>query len=279
MGNPTVWLLLVALSTCMTGVVGYLCGQLDAVSTVAVNATGLYLSFTVLHDGVHGVVHEHRRVNRALATIAGFLLTFSFPFFRGVHMRHHRSANDPELDPDAVTSRLGGLVAPVLGGFAVYGSYHWFFYRHRLWRSRTELVEVLMCNAFYLGILVVSIVQGWVVDLAVLWILPLVAALFFLVYTFDYLPHRPHDSAARYYNARAFGGRILAASCLGQNYHLIHHLWPNIPWFRYRRVYLATAEDLRRRGCRIGWTIGPLPPGTARTGGRSRPTARQSNAR
>jgi fatty acid desaturase len=46
---------------------------------------------------------------------------------------------------------------------------------------------------------------------------------------------------------------------LGQNYHLVHHLWTTIPWFRYRQVFAAIHPDLERRGCRIGWWVRPLP--------------------
>jgi beta-carotene hydroxylase len=27
---------------------------------------------------------------------------------------------------------------------------------------------------------------------------------------------------------------------MGQNYHLVHHLWPSIPWFEYKPAYEAT---------------------------------------
>jgi len=42
---------------------------------------------------------------------------------------------------------------------------------------------------------------------------------------------------------------------LGQNYHLIHHLWTTIPWYRYQRVFRAIRPELEARGSRIGWTV------------------------
>ncbi len=38
---------------------------------------------------------------------------------------------------------------------------------------------------------------------------------------------------------------------LGQNYHLIHHAWVTIPWFRYRRVFASVEEELVAMGARI----------------------------
>ena len=47
--------------------------------------------------------------------------------------------------------------------------------------------------------------------------------------------------------------RVLDAVLLGQNYHLIHHLWTTIPWYRYSRAFAEVEDDLVRRGAPIGW--------------------------
>jgi beta-carotene hydroxylase len=40
---------------------------------------------------------------------------------------------------------------------------------------------------------------------------------------------------------------------LGQNYHLIHHLWTTILWYRYQRVFGEIEDELAKRGARIEW--------------------------
>ena len=35
---------------------------------------------------------------------------------------------------------------------------------------------------------------------------------------------------------------------MGQNYHLIHHLWPSIPWFEYKIAYEKTKPLLKMKG-------------------------------
>jgi len=35
---------------------------------------------------------------------------------------------------------------------------------------------------------------------------------------------------------------------MGQNYHLVHHLWPSIPWFEYKPAYEATKPLLDAKG-------------------------------
>ena len=65
---------------------------------------------------------------------------------------------------------------------------------------------------------------------------------------FDYLPHRPFTSRNRWTNARIYPGRLMNWLIMGQNYHLVHHLWPSIPWFEYKPAYEATKPLLDAKG-------------------------------
>jgi len=66
---------------------------------------------------------------------------------------------------------------------------------------------------------------------------------------FDYLPHRPFKDRDRWKNARVYPSKILNFLILGQNYHLIHHLWPSIPWYQYQPAYYATKPLLDAKEC------------------------------
>ena len=35
---------------------------------------------------------------------------------------------------------------------------------------------------------------------------------------------------------------------LGQNYHLVHHLWPNVPWYYYESAYYQMKPLLDANG-------------------------------
>ena len=65
---------------------------------------------------------------------------------------------------------------------------------------------------------------------------------------FDYLPHRPFNTRHRWRNSRVYPGRTMNCLIMGQNYHLIHHLWPSIPWFEYKPAYEATKHLLDAQG-------------------------------
>ena len=65
---------------------------------------------------------------------------------------------------------------------------------------------------------------------------------------FDYLPHRPFRSKNKWINSRVYPGKFLNILIMGQNYHLIHHLWPSIPWFEYKIAYEKTKPLLDMKG-------------------------------
>jgi beta-carotene hydroxylase len=73
----------------------------------------------------------------------------------------------------------------------------------------------------------------------------------FWVYAFDFLPHYPFVSTARFLDTRIQTGRIRHFLLLGQNYHLIHHLWVSVPWFSYRAVFNELEPQLRQAEARI----------------------------
>lgn len=258
--NPTLWLLALSGGFLAVGLAGYRSGALPAVAVVLINAVGIYLSFTVLHEATHGTAHENRRANAVLGRVAALPLTISFPLFHGVHHEHHSHTNDPERDPDLIVARAPRILLP-LWCLVVLLEYRVKFFGHRLWRSRAALAEVIAVDLALLGIGTAAVSGGWFRALAVTWILPALVAEGILAFTFDFLPHYPYDTAARYFDSRICPGKVLNLVLLGQNYHLIHHLWTTIPWFRYRRVFAAIERALAERGCRIGWRVTPLPEG------------------
>jgi fatty acid desaturase len=249
------------------GTWGYLAGGWAVGTTIAVNALAIYVGFTPLHEAMHGIAHPSKGWNAAIGRLAGVPLTISLPLFRGVHYEHHSHTNDPARDPDLGVARQPRWLLP-LWCLAIPTEYRAKFYGHRLWRTRAQLVEALALDAAIVGGLGVALAGGWGVALVVLWLAPAALAVLVLGFAFDFLPHYPYDNAARYFDTRITPGAVLNVVLLGQNQHLIHHLWTTIPWYRYRRVFTATRDELARRGCRIGWRVTPLPAGVPALAGR-----------
>jgi beta-carotene hydroxylase len=258
LGNPTVVLFAGAILVIAGGTTAHLAGWVAWPVTVVVNAIAIYVIFTPLHEAVHGVAHRSKRVNAAMGRIAGWALGISYPFFRAVHLEHHSHTNDPARDPDLVVARRPRVLV-ALWCMAVEVSYRSHFFGRRLWRDRRDLAEALAFEIVVATLVVASIAFGWWRPLVVCWLAPAFAALVTLAFLFDFLPHYPFDNRARYYDTRIYPGRMLNALLLGQNHHLIHHLWTTIPWWRYQAVFGAIREELASRGARVGWRVTPLP--------------------
>jgi len=261
--NPTVWLAAATVTLFAIGTTAYLRGLWSAPSVIAVHALATYLGFTVLHEAMHGIAHPSRRVNAALGRFGALPLLISFPLFRGVHYEHHSHTNDVARDPDLIVARAPRWLLPVwLLGVTV--EYRVKYFGHRLWRTRAELAETLAMEGFVLGAVVLATLTGHLATLCVLWIAPALIAFVWLAFAFDFLPHYPYDSGTRYYDTRAYPGRVLNVALLGQNYHLIHHLWTTVPWYRYQGVFRAIRPQLEARHARIGFGAAPLPVGVSR---------------
>jgi beta-carotene hydroxylase len=254
--NPTVWL-----AVCVVVVFGattwaYLASTLPAIATIAINSVAIYARFTVMHESMHGVAHSNRRVNAWIGRPMGMLLSISAPMFRGAHYEHHSHTNDPGRDPDLFLAKSPMWLLPIWT-LAVTVEYRRHFYGRKLWRNRAELTEALTMEAVFSLAIVAAVATGNFTTLAVVWLVPALFAVMFLAITFDYLPHYPYDSRERYLDTRVYPGRTAFVVLLGQNYHLIHHLWTTVPWFRYPTVFRAIRPELEARGARIGWKVEP----------------------
>jgi beta-carotene hydroxylase len=89
---------------------------------------------------------------------------------------------------------------------------------------------------------------GFVSTLLVYWLLPAQLAGAALGFLFDYWPHRPHTGRGRLKDTAAIMPRYLDPIFLAQNIHLLHHLFPTVPWYRYRSAFLAIEPGVRAEG-------------------------------
>jgi beta-carotene hydroxylase len=244
--NPTLLMFLVAIAVAILSNCGYWLWDWPDPYCFCLNVLALHMVGTVIHDASHNAAHRNRIVNAILGHGSALMLGFAFPVFTRVHLQHHAHVNDPKNDPDHFVSTGGPLWL-----IAVRFLYHEvFFFKRRLWR-KYELLEWFLSRLVVIGIVYLSCQYGFLGYVLNFWFSPAAVVGLALGLFFDYLPHRPHQERDRWKNARVYPSPLLNLLIGGQNYHLIHHLWPSIPWYKYQPAYHAVKPLLEEKGCHL----------------------------
>ena len=253
MGNvawPTVILGLLLGLAYVAVVASALSGVLPLWIAVPVVAVVTYLSYTILHESVHGSIggngRSFRWLNKAMGYLAAWITMIPLTAHRYEHMAHHRYANDPGRDPDFhMGSMHDSLLAPVRAALQSWVSQFSYYAKHR-WGDappRQNLVLCLEVAAAVLPRLAVILAGYWVEGLA-LFVLAWILGAIILIYLFAYVVHRPHEQVGRYLDTATIlppASPTLRAGLnwvwMYQNYHSIHHLFPRVPFYKYADLY------------------------------------------
>lgn len=242
--NPTLLMFLAAVAIVVLSCLGYWVWHWPHWISFVMNIIALHISGTVIHDACHQSAHRNKIINAMLGHGSALMLAFAFPVFTRVHLQHHAHVNDPKNDPDHFVSTGGPLWL-----IAVRFFYHEvFFFKRRLWR-KYELLEWFLSRLFVVAIVFASVHYHFLGYILNFWFVPSGIVGLALGLFFDYLPHRPFAECDRWKNARVYANPILNILILGQNYHLIHHLWPSIPWYNYQPTYYLMKPLLDQKGC------------------------------
>jgi ring-1,2-phenylacetyl-CoA epoxidase subunit PaaE len=115
-------------------------------------------------------------------------------------------------------------------------------------RPRPEQLELAVVWLLFIGLTVAVSLTGHIWDLVFLLLVPGRIATLWLGFAFDYLPHNGLNLTASQDRFKATRNRIglerlLSPLLLYQNYHLVHHLHPVVPFHRYIAVWLRNEND------------------------------------
>ena len=241
--SPNMLMFLASAGLIILSTVGFFVWSWPAWCVFCMNVLSLHLSGTVIHDASHNSAHRNRAINACLGHGSALILGFSFPVFTRVHLQHHAHVNDPQNDPDHFVS-TGGPLWLIAARFFYHEIY---FSKRRLWRN-WELLEWFLGRSA-VGLLVFT---AWKFDflgyIFNFWFSPALVVGIALGLFFDYLPHRPFKERDRWKNARVYPGAVLNVLIMGQNYHLVHHLWPSVPWYKYKPTYEVMRPLLDQKG-------------------------------
>ncbi len=236
--------------------------RLPGTLTVAASALAIFVMFTVLHDAAHRSVSTIGWVNATLGRAAMVFVSpaMAFPAWSFIHLEHHRWANDAAHDPDSFASTATGWQTPLRWLF-MDGPYVAFYTRQRKGRPPGEVVETSLFMVFTVVLIVTTLFTGTFWLLLLVYLIPERIALFVLAWWFDWLPHHGLTSTQRANRYRATRVRVgmewlFTPLTLSQNYHLVHHLHPSIPFHRYSATWRRNQEAYLQREVAIATVFG-----------------------
>ena len=110
--------------------------------------------------------------------------------------------------------------------------------------------------------------------LAIIYLIPERIAMFVLAWWFDWLPHHGLEETQSENRYRATRNRVgmewlFTPLMLSQNYHLVHHLHPSVPFYRYVKTWRRNEEAYLERNAAISTAFGNSSTPTSSASGRS----------
>jgi fatty acid desaturase len=209
---------------------------------------GAYVAFTPLHDATHkAVASKHLWLNDAVGRLAVIPLFGPYLAFKHVHLEHHAHTNDPAKDPDHYSARGPSVLLPLRW---MTQDLHYYAVYLRAGRPPGEVADVIISLTLLVGTVALLVSSGYGV-VALAWLVSSRLALGLLAFAFDWLPHRPHTVLQRDDRFRATSMRVgwlWQLVLLNQSHHLVHHLQPQVPFYKYPALWLAQEAELRARG-------------------------------
>jgi len=114
-------------------------------------------------------------------------------------------------------------------------------------RPKSERREFYLAVLFAVSIVTAVTVAGWLHYYLLLFLIPTRLAKYIIVIAFDFLPHYPHEAYAKDEPFRCTSNRVgmewlLTPFFIYQNYHLVHHLYPAVPFYRYIKIWNARKQ-------------------------------------
>lgn len=242
-------------------------GAMPPLLAILINSLCVYAAYTPLHEATHGNIDARPGkpgwLNRAVGFLVSAPLLHNFSLHQTTHLSHHRHLNDPTRDADHYVQGKNALDIILRCATVVFAHYRmgWRINRDSE-QGRRALRRGIAENSIWIAGLVLLFYLGYAREILLFIGLPIIFGQIILAFTFDWLVHYPFRGTTKFdmSNAHragsAFGNMLFNILSIGQNLHLVHHLYPWVPFYRYARIFRANAEFMKQNKARIvDWNL------------------------
>jgi vanillate O-demethylase ferredoxin subunit len=226
------------------GLSGYalLAGYLPAFITIPISAMFIFWSFTPLHEAVHGNASRISWLNDAIGSLCAQLMLpgFSTDLYRWLHLTHHARAgqsDDPDMKfiADNWQERLFN---------SAFLDILWTRFYLANWSSRPqkERRRFSLGLSLYAAVFLLGFSSNYAAEFLLIWVLPMLLGRIIVVYLFGTIQHtqgieQRDDLIGATRIQDVHESYLQRFFLLGQAQHLIHHMYPHVPWYRYNKIW------------------------------------------
>lgn len=208
---------------------------------IILSALALNMAVLLLHEGMHSLLFRNPRLNYWCSVILGAILGISFTVYRKLHFLHHVHLGGKE-DPDnynAYTSSRG-LEWLMQYGRLLIGSFLYLLLMPALaWKKANPEERKRIIVEYSIVIAMLSGIIYFLPNTFVLycWFMPLIFVGYFTAVR-GLSEHSFVDFTDPFTASRTISsGPVAEFFLLGVNYHLAHHLFPEIPSYNLRKLH------------------------------------------
>lgn len=206
------------------------------------------------HEGVHGVLSRNRAWNHILSALCAMPVLQNFAAYRVLHLKHHRHLG-LEGDPDHYKNYTSWswLVFAMHWGRLILGYPAYITaipilgFRQGTWKDRFYIIAELLVMATFIFLVCISPLS-WVLLLH-MWLIPML-----IINTMVNIRGMSQHTLLEHESDTIKGTRTILTNPItkffmcNENYHLEHHLYPNIPWYNLPETHRQLKEDLTKKG-------------------------------
>tara|TARA_B100000745_G_scaffold103832_1_gene66287 strand:+ start:235 stop:1131 length:897 start_codon:yes stop_codon:yes gene_type:complete len=262
---PTIILFLICAGFMFGATWAAIYGHISYLAACLINGTSGYFLFSPMHDAIHSSVGRSKKLNLWVGriTFLYFSSLVAFELMRFIHFRHHRNANGEGDEADHIVQSGPAWLRPLKWPFIdlIYG---WKYLGYWKDRPKSETRSVIIMFLTTLVVWPWLIINGYLMELLMFWIIPQRISFFFISFIFVYLPHVPNEISEKEDAYRATSIRegmewLLSPLMMYQNYHLVHHLYPNVPFYRLVKIWNSRLDEHLSHDPAVVSTLGLYP--------------------
>ena len=262
---PTIILFLICAGVMFGATWAAIYGHISYLAACLINGTAGYFLFSPMHDAIHSSVGRSKKLNLWVGriTFLYFSSLVAFELKRFIHFRHHRNANGEGDEADQIVQSGPAWLRPLKWPFIdlIYG---WKYLGYWKDRPKSETRSVIIMFLTTLVVWPWLIINGYLMELLMFWIIPQRISFFFISFIFVYLPHVPNEISEKEDAYRATSIRegmewFLSPLMMYQNYHLVHHLYPNVPFYRLVKIWNSRLDEHLSHDPAVVSTLGLYP--------------------